>query len=290
MHDLQDAMSCLGFQPNANPTYSDIKKRWKDLCQKHHPDKPGGNADSFRRVTHAYRMLTDAEYRQKERDQAARRGNPNARGALDVRMVIPVSFEDAFFGRTLHISYSICQLDEGLQPIPVQDGGEVEIDRLTIELTPNTSDGYQQLLSGRGHRCGSERGNAMVVIQVLPHPRFFVRDGNVHTSENLPLDVCLKGGQIDVLTMYGLKAVKVKAGTRPGDTIRIPGCGPVREIAFNLKQKGDHVITVNVNYPSRDELRKSKAWEKLDIDWEEEARSDAEAQEFLRIFNNMGGR
>lgn len=289
MQDLHEALNSLGYQANANPTYSDLKKRWKDLCQKHHPDKPGGNEDAFRRVTHAYKMLTDAEYRQKERDQAARRGNVNARGGLDVRMMIPVSFEDAFFGRKLTISYSICQLDESLQTIPVKDGGEVELDRLTIELTPNTSDGYQQLLAGRGHRCGSERGNALVVIQVLPHPRFHVRDGNVYSSEALPLDLCIKGGQVEVLTMYGLRPVKVRPGTKPGDTIRIPGCGPVRDIGFNMRQKGDQLVSVQVEYPSKDELRKNQTWQRLDIDWAEDPTPDNEAETLLRMFEKMNG-
>lgn len=290
MHDLTEAMTALGFSPNTNPTYSEVKRRWKDLCQKHHPDKPGGSADQFRKVTHAYKMLTDAEYRQKEREQAVRRGNMNARGALDIRMMIPVSFEDAFFGRRIHLSYSVCHLDENLQPIAVGDEGEVELDRLTIDLNPNTSDGYQQLLSGRGHRSGEERGNAMIIIQVLPHPRFTVRDGNVHSAENLPLDVCLKGGQIDILTMYGLRPVRVKAGTKPGDIIRIKGCGPVRDVAFGMKQRGDHLLTVNISFPTRDELKKAKAWEKLDIDWKEEPDDDQQSEDWLRLFEELHGK
>lgn len=289
MHDLQEALSSLGYQANANPTYVDLKKRWKELCQKHHPDKPGGSPEAFRRVTHAYKMLTDAEYRHREREHAARRGNANARGALDVRMMIPVSFEDAFFGRTLRISYSICQFDENLQTIPVKDGTEVELDRLTIELTPNTSDGYQQLLAGRGHRSGDERGNALVVIQVLPHPRFHVRDGNVHSAENIPLDVCIKGGRVEMLTMYGLKTVKVRPGTKPGDIIRIPGCGPVKEIGFNMRTKGDQLVTVNVEYPSKEELRKNQSWQRLDIDWSEDQGQDSEADALLKMFEQMNG-
>lgn len=288
MQDLQDALSTLGFVSHANPTYADLKKRWKDLCQLHHPDKPGGTNEAFRKVTHAYKLLTDAEYRQTERDRAAQRGNVNARGGLDIRMMIPVSFEDAFFGRKLQISYSICQLDENLQMIPIKDGGELELDRIAIELTPNTMDGHQQLLPGRGHRCGEERGNVLIAVQVLPHPRFHVRDGHVHSTENLPLDLCLKGGQVDVLTMYGLRTVRVRPGTKPGDTIRVPGCGPVREIAFSMRQqKGDQLVTVNVNYPSADDLKANKTWQRLDIEWDEEVKPDGAAEALLWKYEQM---
>lgn len=289
MQDLHDALMALGLGHDANPSYETIKKRWKELCQKHHPDKPTGNVDAFRKVTHAFKMLTDAEYRHKEREQAARRGNVNARGALDIRMIVPVSFDDAFFGRRIQFSYSICQFTDDLQMIPVGDGGEVEMDRLSIDITPNTSDGFQQLLQGRGHRCGEQRGNALIVVQVLPHPRFHVREGHVHSTESVPLETCLRGGPLEVLTMYGLRTIKIKAGTRPGDMVKIPGCGPVREIGFNLKQKGDHFVTVNVSYPTRDELRRSKSWEKLEIDWAEDTRQDTEMSDLLRAFEKYNG-
>ncbi len=287
MQDLLDALTTLGFTQGSTPTPTDIKRRWKELCVKHHPDKPGGSREDFERVTHAFRMLTDAEYRHKERDRATRRGSPNSRGALDLRMMIPVSFEDAFFGRPLHVSYSIYELDDSMQILPVKDGDKLELDRLTIELTPGTSDGYQQLLHGRGHRYGSERGNLLVAIQVLPHPKFTIREGSIHSSENVALDICLKGGTIEVMTMYGMKVVKVKAGTRPGDTIKIPGCGAVRQVGFGVSQKADHVLTVQIHYPSREDLRANKTWQRLDIDWGEETRQDQEMAEYLSIFHNI---
>lgn len=290
MQDLQEALNCLGFALGSSPTPHDLKRRWKELCVKFHPDKPGGNREDFEKVTHAFRMLTDADYRHKERDRAARRGSPNNRGALDLRMMIPVSFDDAFFGRPLHVSYSIYELDDEMQIKPVRDGDELEIDRLTIELTPGTSDGYQQLLHGRGHRYGSERGNLLVAIQVLPHAKFQMREGNIISTESIALDICLKGGSIEVMTMYGLRAVKVKAGTRPGDTLKIPGCGARSVVGFGLSHRADHYVTVQIHYPSREELRASKTWQRLDIDWEEETRQDPEMAEYLNMFDSLRGR
>lgn len=289
MQDLHDALNCLGFAVGSSPTPHDLKRRWKELCVKHHPDKPGGRREEFEKVTHAFRMLTDAEYRHKERDHAARRGSPNNRGALDLRMMIPVSFDDAFFGRPLHVSYSIYELNDEMQIMPVLDGDELELDRLTIELTPGTSDGYQQLLHGRGHRYGDDRGNLLVAIQVLPHQKFQMREGNILSTENVALDICLKGGSIEVMTMYGLKTVKVKAGTQPGDTIRIPGCGAMRQVGFGVSRKADQLVTVQIHYPTREELRANKTWQRLDIDWEEESRGDQEMAEYLILFESFRG-
>jgi DnaJ-class molecular chaperone len=291
MQDISEALAALGFVHGMNPDYTALKRRWKELCQKHHPDKQTGDIEAFRRVTHAFKMLTDAEYRHADRQNAARRGKPNIHGALDIRMMIPISFEDAFFGRAITFTYGICRFDENFQMIPVQDGEEVELERMTVRLQPNTTDGFEQLLPGQGHRCGVERGNALVVVQVLPHPRFQARGGHVHSTENVPLDMCLKGGTIEVLTMYGVKPLRIKAGTRPGDSLRIPGHGPRHAIGFGVQQKGDHIVTVNVAFPSRDELRKD-AWKGLDIDWEEEAKEDQEMLQYFKIYttsSTVGG-
>ncbi|MBI4530601.1 MAG: J domain-containing protein [Candidatus Latescibacteria bacterium] len=48
------ALSLLGLDERATPT--DIKKRWRKLAQKLHPDK-GGNAETFIRIRTAYETL-----------------------------------------------------------------------------------------------------------------------------------------------------------------------------------------------------------------------------------------
>lgn len=287
MQDLNDALTALGFNPGSNPDFQAVKKRWKDLCQLHHPDKPSGSADAFRRVTHAFKMLTDAEYRHHEREDASRRGNPNIHGALDVRMMVPIGFEDAFFGRKIQFSYSLCRFDEDFKMIPVGSGEEVEMDRLDVTIEPGTLDGYQQLMPGHGHRCGDKRGNALIVVQVLPHPRFQSRGGHIHATEDVPLDVCLRGGTIEVLTMYGARTVKVRAGTKPGDAIRVPSCGAVQTVGFGIQHKGDHIVTVNPVYPTRDELRGKESWKGLGVDWDEEAKGDLEAMQYMQFFNTI---
>lgn len=42
----------LGVPPNATP--DQIKKAYRTLAQKHHPDKDGGDADAFQKVQSAY--------------------------------------------------------------------------------------------------------------------------------------------------------------------------------------------------------------------------------------------
>jgi len=54
------ALEILGFSGKDDPTRVELKKRFRDLSLKNHPDK-GGNSDTFRNINHAYRILIGEE-------------------------------------------------------------------------------------------------------------------------------------------------------------------------------------------------------------------------------------
>ncbi len=58
MTDLYDVM---GVSPDV--TQSGLKKSWRDLARKHHPDR-GGDADKFAEISRAYEVLSDPQRRQ----------------------------------------------------------------------------------------------------------------------------------------------------------------------------------------------------------------------------------
>jgi DnaJ homolog subfamily A member 2 len=69
----------LGLERNSTP--ADIKKAYRNLAKKHHPDK-GGNADTFRKISAAYEVLSDPEKRAKY--DAYGKGGPPTGGIGDV--------------------------------------------------------------------------------------------------------------------------------------------------------------------------------------------------------------
>lgn len=54
------ALKTLGYTTSDNPEQSDIKKRFRSLSLRHHPDK-GGDPEEFKRINLAYRILTGEE-------------------------------------------------------------------------------------------------------------------------------------------------------------------------------------------------------------------------------------
>ncbi len=63
---MEDYYEILGVPENASE--EEIKKAFRELAKKYHPDRPGGDAEKFKKIVEAYRVLSDRKLRQ-EYDQ-----------------------------------------------------------------------------------------------------------------------------------------------------------------------------------------------------------------------------
>lgn len=258
--ELRQYLVDLEYDPHAPPPTTDqVKRRWKDLCHKHHPDK-GGHPDDFQRIMHAYQMLTDPEYRHAYKVEEARKKKHNAFCDLNIRLQVPVAFEIAFFGQKVSISYNRLEFTNDLELVKNE---KLDVVAEVIKLPAGSCDGYEHMLPNGGHKQGDVIGQAVVLFAPMPHPKFKVVGQDVCSTEPIPLDTLLMGGKVEVPTMYGLKALKVPPGTKPGTKLRIKKCG--------VDKRGDHLVQVDAVFPSQEDLRTSEAWKGLGIDWKEEA-------------------
>lgn len=57
----RDYYEILGVKRDASP--EEIKRAFRELAQKYHPDKPGGDAEKFKEINEAYQVLSDPEKR-----------------------------------------------------------------------------------------------------------------------------------------------------------------------------------------------------------------------------------
>ncbi len=129
------------------------------------------------------------------------------------------------------------------QRITLQDGKTID-----LKLPAGVETGTQMRLSGKGQAGPGGAGDAIVTIEVKPHP-FFTRDGdNVLLDLPITLDEAVKGGKVKVPTVDGPVMLGVPAGTSSGKTLRLRGKG------FTGKdgRRGDQLVTLHIDVPADD--------------------------------------
>ncbi|QGP80242.1 DnaJ C-terminal domain-containing protein [Sphingobium sp. CAP-1] len=129
------------------------------------------------------------------------------------------------------------------QRITLQDGKTID-----LKLSAGVESGTQMRLSGRGQPGPGGAGDAIVTIEVKPHP-FFRRDGdNVLLDLPITLDEAVKGGKVKAPTVDGPVMLNVTPGATSGKTLRLRGRG------FTGKdgQRGDQLVTLQIDVPADD--------------------------------------
>lgn len=260
-----DYYAVLGCNPDDSP--ETLRKAWRKLCLEHHPDH-GGDSDKFMEVTHAYRMLTDPSYARLQSNQPVR--------DLTFNIQMVVSFEDAFYGTKLVVSYNQLELDPALEPIVAKEIIPVSFN---FDLPPGSQTGFRHIEKNKGKKCGKQVGNALVTVLVGSHKRYRVSGKDVFVDEEIVLETMLKGDYISVETMWGVKVIWVPPGTLPGDKIRVIGCG--------VDRKGHQYCEVKPIYPNKDDLKNKEAWKALNINWAKVDTQNREDDDLFKKFEEM---
>lgn len=129
------------------------------------------------------------------------------------------------------------------QRITLQDGKTID-----LKLPAGVESGTQMRLSGKGQPGPGGAGDAIVTIEVKPHP-FFTRDGdNVLLDLPITLDEAVKGGKVKVPTVDGPVMLGVPAGASSGKTLRLRGKG----FTGKTGQRGDQLVTLQIDVPADD--------------------------------------
>ncbi|HKR18189.1 J domain-containing protein [Rhizorhapis sp.] len=129
------------------------------------------------------------------------------------------------------------------QRITLQDGKTID-----LKLPNGVEDGTQMRLSGKGQPGPAGAGDAIITIEVRPHP-FFKREGhNVRLDLPITLDEAVHGGKVKVPTVDGPVMLGVPGGSSSGKTLRLKGKG------FHDRQgvRGDQLVTLIVDVPADD--------------------------------------
>jgi molecular chaperone DnaJ len=130
------------------------------------------------------------------------------------------------------------------------EGMVVDKRRVEVEVPAGIADGQRIRVTGRGHagERGGPNGDLYVVVRVRQDERF-LRDGSdLVTVVDVPAPLAALGTTVDVPTLDGPVPVEIKAGTQPGEEIRLGGRGMP---PLQRGRTGDLRVVINVTIPRR---------------------------------------
>ena len=177
------------------------------------------------------------------------RGGPPRRGR-SVHAGITISFEDAVKGTTRMIDPSSIGI-----PRPTPHGKDTQAKQqqpIELRIPPGVDSGFQLRVEGQGFpgaAQGIPPGDLIVQVMVLPSPRF-QRDGfDLYVNATVSMVEAALGTSAEVPTIDGRAEVKIKAGTQPGDTLRMRGYGVPMDLVGQRGRRGDQYVKVHVTVP-----------------------------------------
>jgi molecular chaperone DnaJ len=248
----RDYYEVLGLTREASET--DIKRAFRELARKHHPDVNPDGGEAFREINEAYAVLSDADARarydrwghgddpggfasvvdaaQDMINEVLRRRRGKHKGR-DTRYTLEVTFEEAAFGceKTIRI------------PNTTRD--------LTVVVPAGTKDGTTKISKGDGEpgKNGAPAGDLNVNIRVAEHATFRREGIDVHSEHAVTFAQAALGAVLDLPTLDGAVKMRIPEGTQPGRVFRIRGRG-IPQASGKNAPRGDHMVHIQVEVPT----------------------------------------
>jgi DnaJ-class molecular chaperone len=126
------------------------------------------------------------------------------------------------------------------QRITLSDGATID-----LKLPVGVEDGTQMRLKGKGQAGPGGAGDALVTIQIDPHPYFSREGDDVRLELPVTLDEAVRGAKVKVPTVDGPVMLTVAPGSGSGKVLRLKGKG------FSRKGggRGDQLVALEIQLP-----------------------------------------
>ena len=272
----RDHYDVLGVDKGADE--AEIKRAYRELARKFHPDLNPEGAETFKRINEAYAVLSDPRERsrydrwghdpdgtgsgggfssvvdaaQEVINDVLRRRKPKQRGR-DLRYTLEVSFEEGAFGCTRTIQ------------VPIDPTGVNPTTReFSVVVPAGTREGAVRLMKGEGEpgKNGGGPGDLHVIVRVQDHATFRREGHDIWCDLPLTFPQAALGAVLEVPTLDGPVKMRIPEGSQAGQVLRIRGRGVPRSAGKN-PERGDHLVKLQVMTPTNLSPRQRELLEEL---------------------------
>ncbi|MCP9746829.1 DnaJ C-terminal domain-containing protein [Lacihabitans sp. CS3-21] len=286
--DFKDYYKILGVEKKA--TQDEIKKAFRSLAVKYHPDKNAGNKEAeenFKSINEANGVLSNPEKRAKYdefgqywenpgQDPQNYKGQNTSQGRYQ-DFGDQADFSDLFEqffssknGNTKTAKNAKGGDYETEMEITLQEAYhgtsrilQVDKEKLRITTKPGTFSGQILRVKNKGAapRASGERGDLYVKIKVKSDSEFERKQNDLYISQSVDLFTVILGGDILIHTFTGQVKINLQAGTQNAKVIRLKGKG--MPIYDKTNQFGDLYATLQVKIPENLSLEQKAKFEEL---------------------------
>ena len=276
-----DYYQVLGLKKGATP--EEIKKSYRKLAVKYHPDKNPGSKEAeekFKEINEAYAVLSDPQ-KKAQYDQFGDSGFHQRFSQEDIFRGFDVGdlFKDAGFGTddifsrifgggfqqrggrgfgrqprkgedfSMETTVSFREAFTGCEKhIAYKRNGQRE--ELSVKIPAGIENGAKLRLHGKGGDGvnGGPAGDLYLTVKVVSDPVYHREGNDIVIVQEVRFSEAALGASLDVHTMDGIKRIKVPAGIQPGTKIRLKGLGFPH---LGKAGRGDLYVRVGVKVPEQ---------------------------------------
>lgn len=294
-----DPYRVLGVDRSADD--ATIKKAYKKLAKRYHPDLNDGSDEKFKEINAAFDVLKDPAKRKAfdtwGTTDGPPRGAPHGGGfggggfggggfgggeGVDIDDLISSmfgmggaagGFRGQARGRDQHTTMELDPMlaitgGETTVVVPRANGGR---DTLRVRIPAGVEDGKSLRLKGKGAPPpgGGPAGDLHIKLQIPDHPK--LRRRGLHLELDVPITIgeAMNGAKIHVPTPTGEVQVRVPAGSSSGTKLRIRGRGVQAK-----KGPGDLYLVLRPTPPTSSDEAVLAAVEVLEAAYSESVRAD----------------
>lgn len=262
-----NAYDVLGV--NLNATEEEIKKAYRKLALKYHPDRnKDAKADGrFKKINEAWSILSDKNKRS-DHDRELHYQNTNS-GWQTMQGGDPIfdhffrngtfsGFDEFFQNMTSHQRHqSRVRIDLSLTLEEIASGCQKHVRVNDRDVALNIPAG------ARNHDILTVQISDFAVLEVylnvLPHESFIRSGLDVESIVGVPLDIILYGGEVEVASLRGQISLKIPRGVSSHTRLRVKGGG----IQQN-RNIGNCYYEVKIIVPDLDDTQRKKIIKILD--------------------------